>query len=176
MMITLKRFSILFLPLFFLACAEEIPKEKSYPEDLLIDSNGLFRNYELGVSPDSIKVIEGWTPAISNDSTLQFHETIHFGGDTVLIDVYLAFDAFGLFEVQVDLFVPSDSLSEVAMDHWSETLTSSFGDYDKILFSRQWTTFSEANNVVEITLSQERNDENQPFVSLNYLEPLDDEF
>lgn len=177
-MTTLKWFSFSFLLLFLMACSqvEENSQDSQAEEATLIENSGLYRGYEMGWEPDSILAKEVWTPKVANDSTIRYHEKVFLLGDTVLVDAYIAFDVYGLFEVQVDAFTDDDSLSKAIIENWSAKLSESFGEPKTLLYSKRWTTFSESNNTVEITLSQERNDQNQRFISLNYLEPLDDEY
>jgi hypothetical protein len=175
-MTTLKWFSIPFLLLLVIGCAQEEKVENNQQEDVFIDSSGLFRGYLLGSPPDSVLAVESWTPAVSNDSIIEYSKRVYFSEDTVLLDAYLAFDTYGLFEVQVDIFTMDDTLAETMLENWSAALSTAFGKHENLIAAKRWTTFSESNNTVEITLSQERNDQGQKFISLNYLEPLDDEF
>lgn len=176
MMTTLKRYSLIILSLSIISCAEIEVKSEQPQEEVLIDSSGLFRGYEMGCEPDSLLMKEKWTPTVSNDSTIEFHESIVLIEDTISLDAYLAFDTYGLFEVQVDVFTKNDTATKVIIESWSTKLTSAFGESESVLTTKRWTTFSQSNNTVEITLSQERNKHRQEFISLNYLEPLDDEF
>ena len=176
MMTTLKRFSLPILLLLVISCTQAEKTSEERQDEVLIENSGFFRGYILGSEPDSVLAVEKWTPAVANDSTVQYSERLLILEDTVLLDTYLAFDAYGLFEVQVDVFTLNDSLSEAIIDDWSELLIVPFGEPENLMASRRWTTFSESNNIIEITLSQERNSQNQKFISLNYLEPLDDEF
>jgi len=130
----------------------------------------------MGWNPDSLKANEKWSPVVSNDSIIEYHETTMILEDSVLLDAYLAFDAYGLFEVQVDVFTKSDTASSAILEDWSNKLTTPFGEPESLITAKRWTTFSASNNTVEITLSRERNDGGQKFISLNYLEPLDDEY
>lgn len=175
-MTTLKRFSLPMLLFLLISCAPVEETGKNHKEVVLIENSGFFRGYKLGWAADTLLVNEKWVPVISNDSMIYYHEEVIFWEDTVLLDAYLAFDTYGLFEIQVDVFTKDDSLAETILETWSAILSSPFGKPEDLPASRRWTTFSESNNTVEVTLSQERNDENQKFISLNYLEPLDDEF
>ncbi|MGB6035928.1 MAG: hypothetical protein WBG42_06645 [Cryomorphaceae bacterium] len=176
-MTTLKWFSIPFLLFLATGCAQqEEKKENSHQEEVFIDNSGLFRGYVLGSSPDSVLAAEKWAPAVANDSIIEYRVPVYFSEDTVLLKAYLAFDTYGLFEVQVDVFTMDDTLAETILDNWSAALSTAFGEHENLIAARRWTTFSESNNTVEITLSQERNDQSQKFISLNYLEPLDDEY
>jgi hypothetical protein len=175
-MTTLKWFSLSTALLLLASCAQvEENTEKSH-EEVLIESSGFFRGYKMGWTTDSLEANEKWNPVVSNDSTIEYLEELVIIEDTVLLQAYLAFDAYGLFEIQVDVFTDDDTLSEDIMDQWSTILSEPFGKAENLLSSKRWTTFSRSNNTVEITLSQERNRENQKFISLNYLEPLDDEY
>ena len=176
MMTTLKRFSLPILLLLVISCSQAEKAGEERQDEVLIENSGFFRGYILGSDPDSVLAIEEWTPTVVNDSMIQYNERLLLFEDTVTLDAYLAFDAYGLFEVQVDVFTMNDTLSKTIIDQWSESLSVPFGKPENMMTSRRWTTFSESNNVIEITLSQERNIESQKFISLNYLEPLDDEF
>ncbi|MCZ4407747.1 hypothetical protein O3Q51_02935 [Cryomorphaceae bacterium 1068] len=175
-MTTLKWFS-LSIALFFLAsCAQVEENMEKNSEEVLIESSGFFRGYKMGWTTDSLQANEKWNPVVSNDSTIEYKEEVVIMDDTVILQSYLAFDAYGLFEVQVDVFIDDDTLSDDIIDQWSTILSRPFGEAENLLSSKRWTTFSKSNNTVEITLSQERNRENRKFISLNYLEPLDDEY
>ncbi|HKK40751.1 MAG TPA: hypothetical protein VJ949_15115, partial [Cryomorphaceae bacterium] len=102
-MTTLKWFNIPVLLILVMSCsqAEESSQDRE-EEIILIENSGLFRGYEMGWEPDSVLAREEWTPIVSNDSIIRFQESLLLLGDTVLIDAYIAFDFYGLFEVQVD--------------------------------------------------------------------------
>jgi hypothetical protein len=154
--------------------AEE--KKEDRLEEVFIENSGFFRGYKLGWLPDSVLASEKWIPIFFNDSAIVYHEEVFVLEDTIVFDAYLAFDTYGLFEVQVDVFTNDDRLTDTIIKEWTTRLTSPFGESENILASERWTTFSQSNNTVEITLSQERNDQGRKFISLNYLEPLDDEY
>ncbi len=175
-MTTLKWFSFSIPVLLVFSCTQVEESTENRQEEVLIESSGFFRGYEMGWTTDSLAANEKWSPVVSNDSTIEYHEEVVIFEDTVLLEAYLAFDAYGLFEVQVDVFTNNDTLSEAIIDRWSTILSEPFGEPENLLTFRRWITFSESNNTVEITLSQERSGGNQKFISLNYLEPLDDEY
>jgi hypothetical protein len=175
-MTTLKRYSFLLLTLVLISCAQVEEKEEVYQEEIFIENSGFFRGYKLGCLPDSVLAAEKWIPVVSNDSTIEYHEEVVLLDDTFMLNAYLAFDTYGLFEVQVDVFTNDDTLSNSIIENWSTRLTDPFGEYESILTSRRWTTFSQSNSTIEITLSQEQNNQRKKFISLNYLEPLNDEY
>ena len=176
MMTTLKWFKLPLLLLLLASCSEMEEGRKNHREERLIDDSGFFRGYRMGWSPDTLLLKEKWTPEVSSDSTIEYHKRILAYRDSVRVNAYLAFDTYGLFEIQVDLFFDSDSMHSTIEKEWSEKLTFSFGEPESLLTTKRWTTFSESNNLVEISLSQERTISKEPFISLNYLEPLNDEY
>lgn len=175
-MTILKWYNLPILLLALVSCSLVEEKSVTQSNEILIENSGFFRGYQLGWPPDSLFANEKWAPSISNDSIIEYHQEVWVIQDTAHLDAYLAFDAYGLFEIQVDLFIKNDSVSQAILEDWSARLNEPFGNSELLLNSKRWTTVSEANNTVEITLSQERNDERQTFISLNYLEPLDDEY
>lgn len=175
-MTTLKRFRFL-LFIFCLGCSQgEVKEERTAENDMLIAESGYFRGYEPGWPPDSVLNMESWSATLANDSTIEYHHKVVILEDTLPLDAYLAFDAYGLFEVQVDVFSDQDSLSKLIIESWSRKLTDPFGEPHDLLTSRRWTTFSSSNNLVEITLSLDQTPQNRKYISLNYLETLDDEY
>jgi hypothetical protein len=176
MMTTLKWFSLITL-LFCFGCSQSDQSRSIRNKDeILIEESGFFRGYKLGWSTDSVLTKESWTPVLSNDSVIEYHQSVIIMEDSLPLDAYLAFDELGLFEVQVDVFTDGDSLSKGIIETWSKKLTESFGEPEDLVTARRWTTMSASNNLVEITLSLDRTPQSEPFISLNYLETLDDEY
>jgi hypothetical protein len=175
----LRLFSPILLLALFSACSgpDTPTKSRGFVQEVIFpDSTGYFRGMQTGANPTEILESESWIPEISTDTLIVFEESfeeLHPGFET---HVYLAFDAFGLFEVQADIFAPDSAAFDTTYTAISGKLTKAFGKPDQLgAQTQRWTTNSETNNIVEITLSDENLDGSR-LISLNYLEPLDDEF
>lgn len=162
-----------------LACGPEPKQDKSESQSvatqLLGEGEGLFRDANIGASyghtelPDSAQVLQ------NTDSLISYKLQIHRGDSSSQVTVYYTFDDFGLFEIQVDVFPLQAEASEYYMNLLEKELTNRFGDYNRVGAVKRWTTVSPSNNTVEISLSNESADYGEPFISLNYLEPLEEE-
>lgn len=130
----------------------------------------------MGIEPDSLMSMETWKPAVKTDTLIVFREKVEVKDHEYKLIVFTAFDAYGLFEVQVDCFPYGKRGHEEIYEAWRKKLNSAFGESELVFAARRWTTYSINNNLVEITLSNEKDDEGKDFVSLNYLEPLDDAY
>lgn len=139
------------------------------------DSTGIFHGHQVGDTAQAIRNKELATPIVDTDSLLRYHYTYILEGDTVETNIIYTIDSYGLFEIQIDMY-PSTAIGvEVLMDKIPEILNEKYGDSQQIGTLKRWTTNSPSNNLIEITLSNESEDRGEPFVSLNYLEPLPDE-
>jgi len=173
-MTIISRLFSLFIILLFSSCEHYSRVEDT--SDILLDSLGWFRGYKLGDSPEDILSMEAWQPAIQTDTLIEIKQDIRFKEQTIPTSIFLSFDELGLFEVQADLWVDSDSISKLMLKEFKERLGANFGNYQTIGDELRWTTNSASNTIIEITLSQDQSENNHQFLSLNYLEPLDDKY
>lgn len=134
-----------------------------------------FRGVQLGNNYDEVLTREQLRLVSDADSVLEYEQTFGWADDSVKMVVYYAFDSFGLFEIQVDLFTHSKSSVELAFQEFETHFDSLFGEPACVGQMCRWTTVSPANNVVEVTLSNESAETAKPFLSINYLEPLSNE-
>jgi hypothetical protein len=141
-----------------------------------VENTGYFRGYLPGMEPDSVLKRESIKPTVKSDTLLVFEHPLTISGEETQIRSYLAFDAYGLFEVQVDCYPEGEEGIGEIFAHWSTKLSEVFGEPDTIASVKRWTTFSRSNHKVEISLSMERDASDDKFVSLNYLEPMDDAY
>lgn len=177
----LKLFSgsfMLFLALVFLsACSDGGHTENPQSLEMVFgkDSIGLFRSHQMGDSAEAIRATEPSIPLLDTDTLLKYNYTYNLESDTTAVDIFYTIDSYGLFEIQVDMRPETLDGTEELMRKTSAILTRKYGDYKKMGIVRRWTTNSPSNNLIEITLSNESEDAGEPFVSLNFLEPLPDE-
>jgi len=168
-----------FLLLLLFACGNE-PKQKEAElqpvlAQLFGDSEGLFRDADIGQQisqteiPDSAEVLQ------NTDSLISYKLQVNRLDSSSEVTVYYTFDDFGLFEIQVDIFPLNPNASSYYMSILQDELTGRYGDFNQMGAVKRWTTVSPSNNRVEISLSNESADYGEPFISLNYLEPLEEE-
>ncbi len=148
------------------------------PEIELIAENGFFRGYKMANSFEEIVQKETWSSAHKTDSSLVFLEEVAIESIPCSLSVFLNFDTYGLFEIQVDAYPEAESQLSTIRDIWSDQLTNSFGQPDELLFSKQWTTTGADNRKIEVSLSIDELDDDGGlrFVSLNYFEPMKDAY
>jgi hypothetical protein len=173
-MTTLRWFSLCAAVVLCASCADEAGEKQ--PETAILSEDGTFRGYQLGDRRDQVLNREKWTPAFKSDSLIKYEKSLFLLKDSVEMNVFLAFDELGLFEIQADLYSHSTAHLRAIDSAFSKSLTQAYGEADTLGLERRWTTYSKKNNTVEITMSQEANTEGERFVSLNYLEPLDDAY
>ena len=167
---TLRAFSILFLVL--LACSPQ--KKEDEQQFLLADEKALFRRVNMGEGPEKVRASEKAEPVLLSDTLMHFKDQIKLDESEVNLDIYYTFDEFGLFEIQADYFV-RDPFRDSLFKKINTQLTAAYGKPSKRFESYRWTTPSASNTLIEISLSKERDLEDIPFISLNYLEPLNEE-
>ncbi|MCA1763474.1 MAG: hypothetical protein ABR574_07570 [Cryomorphaceae bacterium] len=177
-MTELKWYSAFLLLLLFACGSETGQKEEAMKPiitQLFANNQGLFRDASIGQSyaetniPDSAEIIQ------NTDSLIQYELDIQYGDSSSNVTVYYTFDDFGLFEIQVDVFPRGKEAAAYYMNLLEDELSERFGDYNRIGAVKRWTTASPSNNRVEISLSNETADYGEPFISLNFLEPLEEE-
>jgi len=173
-MTTLRWFSTIAFVFLLISCSDE--SSETQVEETILMEGGKFRSYRMGYGPDRVQEGEKWSPAFVSDTLIEYEKDVYFLEDSLSLFVFLAFDELGLFEIQADLYGGSRRHLQTIDSSFAQSLTQSYGAADTIGQERRWTTFSQKNNTVEITLSREIDASGQRFVSLNYLEPLDDEY
>lgn len=139
------------------------------------DSTSLFRGHQMGDTAQSIRQNEINAPIVDTDSLLQYHYFYNLESDSTEIDFYYTIDSYGLFEIQADLHPRTQEGAKKILAKITETLNKKYGDYREVGLVHRWTTNSPSNELIEITLSNESEDYGEPFVSLNFLEPLPNE-
>lgn len=172
----LKPFSFLFFALIFVSCNDaERPTEKNiYYSLFLPDSEGFFRGHDMSTEPDEILKSELGQNIVSTDSLLTYQLTFPITADTIDVRLYYAFDSFGLFEIQADLYASRPGWMKPYLAQIDSGLTAAYGKSKIVGKTRTWSTASPSNNIIEITLGPELDENDLMFLSLNLLEPLDD--
>ena len=175
----LKLFSLLFFLLGIFSCASEQPKQDEevieFDSVFREDTAGLIRGSAMGDLPEDIVRREKATPVLNSDTLVEYDYSYNLKTGNTDARLYYAFDEFGLFEVQIDLYPKTEDEAKALRMEIDEELTAKFGKSKELGSVKRWTSFSRSNNLVEITLSNETADAGKPFISLNYLEPLPDE-
>lgn len=176
----LKLYSALAIIFFAVGCTQSPKSEEPvefdlYQELVIPGSQGIFRGMNVSDEPHIILNKESEVAIISSDSLIQYQFNYIDDADTLEVDVYYAFDTFGLFEIQSDIYTSSSSENKAWLNQLKTGLTAQFGDAESIGNMHRWTTSSPSNNIVEISLGEERDLDGTPFISLNILEPLDNE-
>lgn len=126
-------------------------------------------------APEMVSKKETEDAKFSSDSLIQYQFNYIDDTDTLEIDLYYAFDTFGLFEIQSDIYTSSNPENKAWFSQLKKGLTEQFGDANTMGKTHRWTTSSPSNNIVEISLGEEQDEDGTPFISLNILEPLENE-
>jgi len=178
MMTRWRSFSGILFPILLLCLSscEQTQSNNKEAEEVELRESGYLRGFRPGMTPEEVEKMESWRPLTSTDTLITYQERVITEGHEADLRLYLAFDSYGLFEVQADCF-PADSNGVVEVfEKWRESLTEAFGESEEVFTATRWTTFSKNNHIVEVTLSLESDNEEGKFISLNYLEPLDDTY
>ncbi len=139
------------------------------------DSTTLFRSASIAAGVGRVENGEPHKPSLSSDSLLTYEFSLGEDSLESSVELFYSFDTYGLFEVQADIYPQTDSIAKFISEDIAEYLNDRFGSAKQIGIVKRWTTNSASNTIIEITLSNETADSDEPFVSLNFLEPLDDE-
>jgi hypothetical protein len=139
------------------------------------DLEGAFMGAALGESYTEVRKKICQKPIADAESVLECHRDIFWKGENNKLVAYYTFDSFGLFEIQADLFLPDEGKTDSAFNGFRAHFDSLYGENQCVGQHCRWTTFSRSNNLVEVTLSKESFDMDHPFLSINFLEPINDE-
>ncbi len=158
------------------ACNPETIQKRDFATEVLRSEKGRkIRGIELGKTMEAARQLETAELVSSSDSSLVFREDVSYRGRKVELELHYNFDQYGLFEVQIDVFPASMSDAEKCFLALKRKLTLMYGSPKPMGQGWRYTTFSLTNNIVEVSLHNESRDAGKPFVSINFLEPLDDE-
>ncbi len=163
--------------LFFAGCADPAREDASgFAAVILAPGEGAsIRGTQLGDALEAVRKRETFVLTEEGLTHLIYESEVDINERPAEVSVYYNFDEFGLFEIQIDIFPEERADAVLAFDRLKTLLTSLYGAPRKALGGLRFTSYSPSNNVVEITLTDESAEAGVPFVSLNYLEPLDDE-
>ncbi len=159
------------------SCEDKPPAKELSLVELVCQpkSGGHFRGVSLGTNPDAVISAEIINPTSATDTVIEYRNNIEWNGEEMELVIYYAFDSFGLFEIQADLFTETKDGTRDAFEEFDAYFDESYGEPNCTGMMCRWTTFGTSNNLVEVTLSSESMDDSHPFLSINYLEPLSDE-
>lgn len=181
-MIILKWFKPYFLPLIlltcFAACSPPIADKRDFAGAMLnSDSGRNVRGFQMGDTPAEIKVSENFDLDFESDSLLVYQGVVPYDGRDVNVAVYYSFDDFGLFEIQFDIYPRSMGDAKNVFIALKGKLTLIYGRPLSLDAGNGWrfNTFSPSNSIIDIVLTNESKESGTPFVSLNFMEALEDE-
>jgi len=172
-MSTLKVYSLFFLSLLLFACSN-VQEKAEEPEFKLSDKGAIFRKVNMGDSPTNVKSSETAEPVFISDTLMQYRAQLSWKGEEIVSDLYYNFDEYGLFEIQADYFAAKEKRDSL-FQAMNDLMTEEYGSASRNFESLRWTTPSASNTLIEVSLSKEIDLEGNPFISLNYLEPLNEE-
>lgn len=153
-----------------------VEEEASFPQTLLDPgSSAAIRGSQPGDTPDKVRKRETLDLSKNTDSLLVYVGQLDFNERPVDITLLYSFDEFGLYEFQFDLYPASKSDASNLFGEFRNFLTTLYGVPKKDGLSLRFTSFSPSNNTVEVTLTDETSQAETPFVTLIFLETLDDE-
>ncbi len=158
------------------ACSPPVGDKRDFAEALLKSESGrTIRGSQIGDQSDQVKSRETFDLVSYNDGILSYTGSVEYDKRTVDVGLIYTFDDFGLYEVQFDIFPGNNSDKERIMMALKGKLTMMYGRPSGVAGGLRFTTFSPSNNTMEITLLDESEDYGEPYVSLNFIEPLEDE-
>jgi hypothetical protein len=159
-----------------IGCNPPINDKRDFAEALLLTDTGRStRGSQMGQVPAEVKEKERFTLMHDSDSLLIYEGEVPYDERDVRCVTYYSFDDYGLFEVQFDIYPPTPSDAEKVFAAIKGKLTLVYGRPYSTGTGWSFSTFSPSNNVIEITLTDESAEAGVPFISLNFIEPLDDE-
>lgn len=167
--------SILVGIILFISCSEirkENPKEKDI-FGIAASGKSLFRGVSMGDKVDFVLSKETGQVNFKSDSLLELSSNIVMNNEEVSMRLFYSFDEYGLFEIQADIFL-SEKGTENLKKRLTRKLTGRYGDPKEFVDYVAWSTFNQSNDLIEITLSDDVDLNGISFLSLNFLEPLND--
>ncbi len=133
-----------------------------------------YRGLKLGESFQEVLSTLDTLPELKSDTLIIMN--VYSTDSQLHAKIYYSFDEYGLFEIQSDVFSLDGDYLDESRNLLQAYFTERFGNKICDGNTCNWTTFSKNNNIVEITMSMEVSELDTPFLSINFLEPLDDEF
>lgn len=160
------------------ACSPPISDKRDFASAMLnSDSGRNVRGFQMGDTPEEVKLSEDFDVDFESDSLLVYEGVVPYDGRDVNVTVYYSFDDFGLFEIQFDIYPRSmDDASSVFLALKGK-LTLIYGRPLSLKAGNGWrfNTFSPSNSIIDIVLTDESKESGTPFISLNFMEALEDE-
>lgn len=167
---------MLFLMSIVAACNPPMADKRDFSNALLETEAGRsIRGLQMGFSREQVLEKEEWSLESESDTLLVYKAVLPYDDRDVEVTAYYNFDTYGLFEMQFDLFPKSDKDAERVFRAVKSKCTVLYGRPQPAPAGWRYTTYSRTNSIIEITLGNETPDAGRPFVSLNFLEPLEDE-
>jgi hypothetical protein len=165
----------LILFIFFLASCSE---QQGSPEQALREVGGDLKNSHLrgvsiGNSKDEVKSKEKKSPTEETESNLLYRNYTS-NIDSSYYEINYNFDELGLFEIQTDVFLQSAENSkaffELLKNKFNDKYGSPTGEGEII----SWSSKTDKGTALEVTISHEGIEYIKPFISINFIEPLEE--
>lgn len=160
------------------ACNPPINDKRDFASAMLnSDSGRNVRGFQMGDTPSEVKKSENFGLDFESDSLLVYKGMVPYDDRDVNVSIYYSFDDFGLFEIQFDIYPRSMSDAGSVFLALKGKLTLIYGRPLSLDAGNGWrfNTFSPSNSIIDIVLTDESKESGTPFISLNFMEALEDE-
>jgi hypothetical protein len=135
--------------------------------------NSHMRGVEIGDNKEAVKTKEKNKPIEETPTSLLYRQQIS-RADSSYYEIVYNFDELGLFEIQADVFLQDPAVSKEFFDQIMEKFNEKYGAPSGDGGIVGWLTKTKKNTSLEITLSNEGIEYIRPFISINFIEPLEE--
>jgi hypothetical protein len=135
--------------------------------------NSHLRGVEIGDTKEIVKAKEKGKPAEETSTSLLYRNPIS-NADSSYYEIVYNFDELGLFEIQADVFLQDPKISKEFFDQIREKFNEKYGTPSGDEGIIGWIGKTNKNTSLEITLSNEGVEYIRPFISINFIEPLEE--
>ena len=135
--------------------------------------NSHFRGVSIGDGIEAVKSKEKNKPSEETATNLHYRNIIG-DYDSSYYEVNYTFDELGLFEIQADVFLQDQAVSKEFFDQIKTKFNDKYGAPSGDEGMTGWVSKSKKNTSIEITLSNEGVEYVRPFISINFIEPLEE--
>ncbi len=159
--------------LLLVACAGEDNTEEQYFNTIIKTEQGHFRGVEIGDSLATVKAVDPDYLVFESEEELEYQIPL-VEEDSSFFDINYSFDEFGLFEIQVDIYLSNPDETTLMFERFKTYFNKKYGESMMSAGYTTWLTQSAQKNNVEVSLIDESTDFGYNLLSITFFEQFSD--
>lgn len=140
-----------------------------------LSDSGDFRGISIGKTRAEVKAAEELQLKSEKEDELIYRAPLDTTSKA-FFQVMYHFDQYGLFEIQADIFPADTSRATRIYSKFKNLFDQRYGKSKGDNKYATWRTVSQANKEVDVTLNNESQEAGRAYISINFFEPLDNEY